>query len=313
LRRSNPGLTVGGRCSYEHGRGARVALHNTGARVSTLHQPRPIELELPSGRVRAHRFGPDDGRLTVCVHGLSANSRSYDFLGPELAAHGRSVVALDLRGRGWSAITGLATYGWRNHARDVLALATALGAERFEYVGHSMGAFIGLELARQAPGRVERAVLIDAIGIPEPASLLPILAAVQRLGSVHPDADAYVSAVQRLGIVTPWSPVWEAHYRYDLVPAPGGGVRPRTDRAAVFEDMTYGATQVPRAFWPDLTMPSLLVRAGVPLGAGFVVSAGDREDYLRRVPRAQAVDVDANHYGVMTHPATAAAIRSFLP
>jgi hypothetical protein len=92
-----------------------------------------------------------------------------------------------------------------------------------------------------------------------------------------------------------------------------GGVRPRTDRGAVFEDMTYGAGQVPRAFWPDLTMPSLLVRAGVPLGHGFVVSAGDREDYLRRVPRAQAVDVDANHYGVMTHAATAAAIRSFLP
>ena len=275
-------------------------------------EPRPIELALTSGRLRAHRFGPEGGPLTLCVHGLSANSRSYDFLGPELAAHGRSVVALDLRGRGWSDITGLGTYGWRHHARDVLEAATRLGAERFEYVGHSMGAFIGLEVARQAPARVARTVLIDAIGLPEPASLLPILAAVQRLGSVHPSADAYVAAVQRLGVITPWGPVWESHYRYDLVPA-AGGVRPRTDRAAVFEDMTYGATQVPRAFWPDLTMPSLLVRAGVPLGAGFIVSAGDREDYLRRVPRAQAVDVDANHYAVMTHPATAAALRSFLP
>jgi pimeloyl-ACP methyl ester carboxylesterase len=275
-------------------------------------QPRAIELDLSSGRLRAHRFGPDDGKLTLCVHGLSANSRSYDFLGPELAAHGRSVVAVDLRGRGWSAITGLGTYGWRNHARDLLEVATALGAERFDYVGHSMGAFIGLELARQAPSRVERSVLIDAVGIPEPASLIPILAAVQRLGSVHADADAYVRAVRSLGIITPWGPVWESHYRYDLVPATGG-VRPRTDRGAVFEDMTYGATQVPRAFWPDLTMPTLLVRAGIPLGAGFIVSAGDREDFLRRVPQSRAVDIDANHYGVMTHPATAAAIRSFLP
>ena len=273
---------------------------------------RAIELALTSGRLRAHRFGPAGGPLTLCVHGLSANSRSFDFLGPALAADGRSVVALDLRGRGWSDVTGLGTYGWRNHARDVLEAATALGAERFAYVGHSMGAFIGLEVARQAPARVERVALVDAIGLPEPASLLPILAAVQRLGSVHADADAYVAAVQRLGIITPWGPVWEAHYRYDLVPAPGG-VRPRTDRAAVLEDMTYGATQVPRAFWPDLTMPSLLVRAGVPLGAGFIVSAGDRDDYLRRVPRAQALDVDANHYAVMTHPATAAALRSFLP
>lgn len=275
-------------------------------------QARVIELDLPSGRVRAHRFGPDGGKLTLCVHGLSANSRSYDFLGPELAAQGRSVVAIDLRGRGWSAITGLGTYGWRHHARDVLDAATALGAERFDYVGHSMGAFIGLELARQAAGRVERTVLIDALGLPEPASLIPILAAVQRLGSLHPDADAYVRAVRGLGTVAPWGPVWEAHYRYDLIPVEGG-VRPRTDRAAVFEDMTYGATQVPRALWPALTMPTLLVRAGIPLGAGFIVSAGDRDDFLRRVPDSQAVDVDANHYGIMTHPATAAAIRSFLP
>ena len=275
-------------------------------------QARAFELELNSGRLRAHRYGPAGGKLTLCVHGLSANSRSYDFLGPELAAHGRSVVAIDLRGRGFSAVSGLGSYGWRNHARDVLQAATLLGAEHFEYVGHSMGAFIGLEVARQASARLERVVLIDAIGIPEPASLLPIVAAVQRLGSVHATADAYVSAVQRLGIVTPWSPVWEAHYRYDLM-AVDGGVRPRTDRAAVFEDMAYGATQVPRAFWPNLTMPSLLVRAGVPLGAGFIVSAGDREDYLRRVPRSEAVDIDANHYGVMTHPMTAAAIRRFLP
>ncbi len=275
-------------------------------------QARVIELDLPSGRLRAHRFGPDGGRLTLCVHGLSANSRSYDFLGPELAAQGRSVVAIDLRGRGWSAITGRGTYGWHHHARDVLDAASALGAERFDYVGHSMGAFIGLELARQAAGRVERTVLIDALGIPEPASLIPILAAVQRLGSLHADADAYVSAVRSLGTVTPWGPVWESHYRYDLIPVEGG-VRPRTDRAAVFEDMTYASTQVPRALWPSLTMPTLLVRAGIPLGAGFIVSAGDREDFLRRVPHSQAVDVDANHYGIMTHPATAAAIRSFLP
>lgn len=277
-----------------------------------LNEPRAIDLELTSGRLRVHRFGRDDGKLTVCVHGLSANSRSYDFLGHELAAHGRSVVAVDLRGRGWSAITGLGTYGWRQHARDVLEAAALLGAECFEYIGHSMGAFIGLEVARQAPARAERVVLIDAAGIPEAASLVPIAAAIQRLGAVHADADAYVSAVQRLGIVTPWSPVWDTHYRYDLVPVEGG-VQPRTNRAAVIEDMVYGSTQVPQSLWPSLTMPTLLVRAGVSLGGGFIVSRDDRDDFLRRVERSKAVDIDANHYGIMTHPRTADAIRSFLP
>ena len=272
--------------------------------------PVELTLELTSGRLRAHRFGPEGGRLTLCVHGLSANSRSFDFLGEELANEGRTLVAIDLRGRGFSAITGPGSYGWRNHARDALEAATQLGAQRFDYIGHSMGAFIGMEVGQTAPERVERLVLIDAVGVPEAASLLPIIAAVQRLGNVHADADAYVAKVKSLGTIEPWSPVWETHYRYDLVPAKGG-VRPRTDHAAVLEDMAYGATQQPRSFWPKLTMKTLLIRSSRPIGQGFIVSAADRAEFLRTAPHAEAVDVDANHYGVITHPRTAEAIRSF--
>ena len=273
--------------------------------------PVELTLELSSGRFRAHSFGPADGRLTLCVHGLSANSRSFDFLGAELAGEGRRVVAIDLRGRGFSEITGLGSHGWKNHARDLLEAATRLGAPRFDYLGHSMGAFIGMEVATTAPERVENLVLIDAIGVPEAASLVPILAAVQRLGNVHADADAYVAKVKSLGTIAPWGPVWETHYRYDLIAA-SGGVRPRTDHAAVLEDITYGAMQQPRDFWPRLTMRTLLVRSGLPLGTGFIVSAADRAEFLRTAPRGEAVDVEANHYGVITHPRTAEAIRSFL-
>lgn len=272
--------------------------------------PRELDLALPSGRIRALRAGPDDGKLTLCVHGLSSNARVYDRIAAALASRGRSVVALDLRGRGWSDITPVGTYGWSRHARDVLDAATALGAARFEYVGHSMGAFVGLELARQGASRVERAVLIDALGAPEPASLVPILSAVQRLGASYESAEAYVAAVRALGFVTPWSPFWEAHYRYDLVPTEGG-VRSRTDRAAVFEDIAYAGTQTPKNLWSHLTMPTLLVRAGLPLGDGFIVSAADRDDFVRDASRA-AVDVEANHYGVMTHPTTVAEIARFL-
>ena len=272
--------------------------------------PVELTLELTSGRLRAHSFGSETGRLTLAVHGLSANSRSFDLLGAALGSEGRRVVAIDLRGRGFSEITGAGTYGWNNHARDLHEAATRLGAPRFDYVGHSMGAFIGMEVAAAAPDRVENLALIDAVGVPEAASLVPILAAVQRLGAVHADADAYVAKVKSLGTVTPWGPVWETHYRYDLIAA-NGGVRPRTDHAAVLEDIAYAATQQPRDLWPALTMRTLLVRAAVPLGEGFIVSAADRDGFLRAAPRSEAVDIDANHYGVIAHPATAAALRSF--
>jgi pimeloyl-ACP methyl ester carboxylesterase len=269
--------------------------------------PDTLSLRVASGTLCAHRFGAANGPLTLCVHGLSANSRSFDFLAGALAASGRTVVALDLRGRGWSDVTAPGTYGWGSHAHDVLEAARVLGADRFDYVGHSMGAFVGMEVARRGEGRVGKIVLIDALGTPEAPALIPILAAVERLGAVHRDSDAYVAAVRRLGTVEPWSDYWETHYRYDLVPVPGG-VSPRTDRVAVVEDLKYAGGQSPEAMWPSLPADSLLVRASRPLGGGFIVRERDRDRFLAAAPRRKAVDIDANHYGLMTHADTASAI-----
>ena len=273
--------------------------------------PLALSLRLPSGTLRANRFGGESKALTLCVHGLSANSRSFDPLGEALGNARRTVVALDLRGRGWSDITGPGTYGWANHARDVIAAADALGAEHFDFVGHSMGAYIGMALAQTAPERVRKMVLIDAVGIPEALSMLPIMSAVQRLGAAHATADAYVSAVRRLGTVEPWSDDWERHYRYDLIDTPGG-VRARTDAAAVLEDITYATKQDPRALWPTLAVDTLLVRAARPLGQGFIVSTRDRDAFVKTAPRARAVDIAANHYGIVMHADTTKEIGGFL-
>src|SRR5438445_636718 len=82
-----------------------------------------------------------------------------------------------------------------------------------------------------------------------------------------------------------------------LEPAPGGGVRPRTSKAAVLEDAAYGAMHDPRLLWPSLRMPTLLLRSAQPIlpGTGFVVGAKLRDAFLAAVPTATALDVDANH------------------
>jgi pimeloyl-ACP methyl ester carboxylesterase len=275
------------------------------------HEPVQIDVRVPSGTLRAHRFGAPGGKLVIACHGLSANSRSYDAIGAALGKGDRTVVALDLRGRGYSPITAPGTYGWPAHARDLVAAAEALGADQFDFVGHSMGAFIGLEVAHIAKKRLRRLALIDACGLPEPASLPPILAAVQRLGHSHADADTYVSAVRKLGIIEPWAPTWETHYRYDLIPAERGGVCARTDRAAVFEDITYGSMQDPKERWLGIFCPTLLLRAARKLGDGFLVSLADRDKFVATLPRATSVDIDANHYGIMTSPETISALETF--
>jgi len=193
----------------------------------------------------------------------------------------------------------------------VLAVADALGAQRFDFVGHSMGAFIGLVLANLAPTRLRRLVLIDAVGVPDPRAMPPILAAARRLGTVHRSVDDFLSAVRTTGIV-PMGPFWEAHYREDLVEAPGG-VQQRASRAAVLEDVTWAAMTDVRGLWPGVGTPALLVRAGQPLcPGGDIVTASDRDAFLQTAPRARAVEIDANHYGVMNHPRTAAVVEEFL-
>jgi pimeloyl-ACP methyl ester carboxylesterase len=274
---------------------------------------RPLDLQLSSGRLHALRSGPEGGAPVICVPGLSANARSFDVIAAYLAAARRHLVALDLRGRGLSPAGAPGTHGWRRHAEDVLEATTKLGFASFDLIGHSMGAFVSMQAAALEVGRIRRLVLIDAAGVPEPAVIPPILAAVQRLGIVYRTAEDYLAVIQRHGAAEPWDELWKAHYLYDLE-AVAGGVQSRTSKAAVLEDVVYGSRQDVKTLWPDLKMPTLLVRAGRPLlpGTGYVVGAALRDAFLDAVPSAGAVEIDANHYGVMAHSEALRAIGNFV-
>ena len=272
-----------------------------------------FDLQLPSGRLHAQRFGPPDAPLVLCPPGLSANMKAYDFVAERIAGDELQVVALDLRGRGKSDVTPAGTYGWPSHARDVFAAADALQAGRFSVIGHSMGGLVAMAAAQQNSQRLERVVLVDIAGAPDPSSLIAIESSVNRLGTVYPSVEFYIEAVKKLGLVDPWSEYWDRYFRYELEPVEGG-VRSRSDKQAVLEDSAYGASHDAYSLWPSLTMPVLLVYATREIlpGLGRIVSAADRERLPRELPDARAADVDANHYTVITSEATADAIRGFL-
>lgn len=271
-----------------------------------------LDLRLPSGRVHARRYGAAGAPLALCLPGLSANLESFAFLCERIAGEGLQAVALDLRGRGKSEVTGPGSYGWDSHARDAFAVADELGVGRFSLIGHSMGGAVAMAAAAQDAARLERVVLIDVCGTPDPASLGAIAASVARLGEVYPSADFYIEAVKRLGLIDPWSDYWDRYFRYELEPVEGG-VRSRSNREAVLEDSAYGAAHEAYPLWPSLTMPVLLVYAGREIlpGMGHIVSAQDRARFPQQVPSATVADVDANHYTVATSEESVAAIRRF--
>jgi pimeloyl-ACP methyl ester carboxylesterase len=285
--------------------------------------PDPVELDLrlPSGSLHVQRFGSDSASLAVCMPGLSANMKSFDFLGERLGSDTLQIVAVDPRGRGQSEVTPPGTYGWEAHGRDLFSVAEALGASRFGIIGHSMGAMValvaaGLDVATSPEAsRIDRLVLIDCCGVPDPSTGPLISAAVSRLGSVYPSVEAYLDTVKQIGTVSPWSDYFERYLRYELHASPDGGVTARSNREAVLEDAAeFSPDRDVYALWRNVRQPVLLLRASRELlpGYGYILSSSDAERFAREVPGARVIEIDANHYGIITADATASAIAAFL-
>jgi len=267
-----------------------------------------FDLQVPAGRLHARRFGAESGRLVLGIPGLSANLVSLSAV-----AEAVPMVALDLRGRGLSETTPPGTYGWDAHAADVLAAADQLGGRRFGIVGWSMGAFVAMAAAAQAPGRIERLALIDALGEVDGTVVSLIQISVNRLDAVYPSLEAYLELARSTGLIAPWDPMWDEYFAYELRPV-AGGVSSRTSKAAVSEDFAHGDTHDPAVYWPALQMPVLVLRARRPMlegVGGHVIEPAVLERFQAAVPHAEVQEIDANHYSIGTHPDTAAALRRF--
>ena len=107
--------------------------------------------------------GPEDGPLTVLLHGFPETWWSWRHqIGP-LAAAGLRVVAPDQRGYGLSSRPeGIAAYHLDRLADDVIGLADALGHDRFRLVGHDWGGLVAWWVAARHPDRLERLAILNA-------------------------------------------------------------------------------------------------------------------------------------------------------
>jgi len=101
------------------------------------------------------------GPPVVLIHGVGADSSSWDEIAPSLALRFR-VLRLDLRGHGRSGrIEGACTLD--DFVRDVIDVMDAAGAAAADVVGFSLGGLIAQGVALGHPGRVDRLALISAV------------------------------------------------------------------------------------------------------------------------------------------------------
>jgi pimeloyl-ACP methyl ester carboxylesterase len=108
-------------------------------------------------------------RPLLLVHGYTGSKDDFREVLPELARFGRT-LALDLRGHGGTRRRDDAPAGEPDRpgldalALDLAGFFDALGIERCDLLGHSMGGAVVLRFALAHPGRVASLVLMDTSG-----------------------------------------------------------------------------------------------------------------------------------------------------
>ena len=105
--------------------------------------------------------GREDAPWLVLSSGLGGAGGYWRPNLPALATSFR-VLAYDQRGTGRSGGTPANDLSMADMAGDLAALLDALDVGRASLIGHALGAHIGLALALQAPGRLERIVAVNA-------------------------------------------------------------------------------------------------------------------------------------------------------
>ncbi|MET0899434.1 MAG: alpha/beta hydrolase [Mycobacterium sp.] len=270
-----------------------------------------FDVVLPSGRIRARRWGGQDAPLLLCVPGLAANLCAFTAVAEELASAGHQVVAMDLRGTGRSEITPAGSYGMDGHARDVLGVAASLGATRFGLVGWSLGALIAMQVAVLEGSKLRSVTLLDHAGPTDAAALVPVRDGLARLDLAVADPQEYLDAVRSAGPIEPWSPFWDRYHTYELAERADGRWSPSTSRAAAEEDLRQRWPRDWRPYWRALTMPTTLVRAMQPIGGALVVPQHAVDALLAVNPGVRVVETQAsNHWTCLEDPELIAAVSA---
>jgi lipase len=202
-----------------------------------------------------HQWGDPEAPPVVCLHGVTGHGERFRRLAEErwTSAH---VIAPDLRGHGRSDCDPPWTIP--THLADLVETTAALGIEQADWVGHSWGGRLVLELAAAHPERVRRAVLLDPAIQPLPGPSL-YLAETELNGGTFSSAEEIVQQRLASSQLTQREDVErDIEQHFDVLP--DGSVRRRTCQPAVVS--IYGEIVTPPP--PPETLrgiPTLLVYA----------------------------------------------------
>jgi pimeloyl-ACP methyl ester carboxylesterase len=269
----------------------------------------------PAGlhRIAYREWGDARNRdVLVCVHGLTRSSRDFDELARTLCGQFR-IVCPDIAGRGDSdRLADAKLYTWSQYVADMVTLLARLDVEAVNWLGTSMGGFVGMALAAQAGSPVKKLVLNDAA---------PVIAkaALERIGSYLGQARSFASLEEAeqyvRAVAAPFGPHSDAQWRF-LAETwvrrnEDGSWRPHYDTRIA---EAYRATMPDKDLelwhlYDAVRCPTLLVRGEL----SDVVSRQAAAEMTRRGPKAKVVEIrGVGHAPTLLQPDQIALVRDFL-
>jgi lipase len=203
-------------------------------------------------QLHVHRWGDETSPTIVCLHGVTAHGERFRQLAEERWASRFHVLAPDLRGHGRS--TWEPPWTFEQHVEDLVDTFEQRTFERADWVGHSFGGRLILELAARRPDLIRRAVLLDpAINVLPP--IAGYVADQERAEPIYDSVAAYVDSRDDAGGMDRNRALRDMELHVEVLP--DGRVRRRTCQAAVVSIYGELASEPP----PPPAAPTLLLYA----------------------------------------------------
>jgi pimeloyl-ACP methyl ester carboxylesterase len=263
---------------------------------------------------------PDAENTALLVHGLTGRADAFRTLVEKLQSEGLTgwrFLAVDLRGRGETRRLDGAD-GIPAHAADLVALMDREGLDRVAYVGHSLGAMIGIYLAAYHPDLVSRLILVDG-GADVTEEIDALLTPVyERLKRTYASREAHVKFVKSLlAFEDRWDEHLERYFSGDVRPDDGEW-RHRADLETVGDDREKMHGFPLSGLWPLIQCSTLVLLSTVGLAGpdeGFILPSQEARQMRDTIPDCELVEVeDTNHYDILysAPKTTVVAVRDLL-
>ena len=276
---------------------------------------RSVQCASPAGlhRIAYREWGdPRNRDVLVCVHGLTRSGRDFDELARALCGQWR-VICPDVAGRGESdRLADPKHYTWAQYVADMVTLIARLDVEAVNWVGTSMGGFVGMALAAQAGSPVKRLVLNDAgpvIAKGAPERIAAYVGQTPTFATLD-EAEKYIRTIS-----APFGPHTDAQWRF-LAETwvrrnDDGSWRPHYD-TRIAEPYHATMPENDLEIWhiyDAVRCPTLLIRGE----HSDIVSRQTAAEMARRGPKAKVTEVKGvGHAPTLLHPSQIAIVRDFL-